>query len=182
MKLLPTAIPDVVLVEPRVFADDRGHFFEIFHAGKFADDGLALTFVQLNQSRSRRATVRGLHYQVERPQGKLVRCVRGAVWDVAVDLRRSSPTFGRWVGELLSAENARQLWIPPGFAHGFVALEDESDVTYACTEVWLPEHDRTLRWDDPTIAVRWPLDGLGAPILSAKDLAAPTLDTAETYP
>lgn len=181
MKLVPTALPDVLLVEPRFFADDRGHFFEVFHAERFAEQGLDLAFVQLNQSRSRRGTVRGLHYQVHRPQGKLVRAVRGAVWDVAVDLRRGSPHFGRWVGAELSAENARQLWIPPGFAHGFLALTDDAEVVYACTDLWVPEYDRAVRWDDPTLAVAWPLDGVGAPLLSPKDAAAPLLGDAETY-
>ena len=181
MKLVPTALPDVLLVEPRFFADDRGHFFEVFHAERFAEQGLDLAFVQLNQSRSRRGTVRGLHYQVRRPQGKLVRAVRGAVWDVAVDLRRGSPHFGRWVGAELSAENARQLWIPPGFAHGFLALTDDAEVVYACTDLWVPEYDRAVRWDDPTLAVAWPLDGVGAPLLSPKDAAAPLLGDAETY-
>jgi len=181
VKLVPTALPDVLLVEPRFFADDRGHFFEVFHAERFAEQGLDLAFVQLNQSRSRRGTVRGLHYQVRRPQGKLVRAVRGAVWDVAVDLRRGSPHFGRWVGAELSAENARQLWIPPGFAHGFLALTDDAEVVYACTDLWVPEYDRAVRWDDPTLAVAWPLDGVGAPLLSPKDAAAPLLGDAETY-
>jgi dTDP-4-dehydrorhamnose 3,5-epimerase len=182
VKLVPTAIPDVQVVEPRVFGDDRGFFLEVFHADRFHEQGLDLTFRQLNTSRSKRGTLRGLHYQVERPQGKLVRVVRGAVYDVAVDLRRSSPTFGRWVGEELSEDNKRQLWIPAGFAHGFLALSDDAELVYACTEVWMPQHDRSLRWDDGQVGVRWPLADGEAPLLSPKDATAPGLDAADLFP
>ena len=181
MKLVPTTIPDVLVVEPRVFGDDRGFFLETYHAERFREQGLDVTFRQLNTSRSRRGTLRGLHYQVERPQGKLVRVVRGTVFDVAVDLRRSSPTFGRWVGEELSEDNKRQVWIPGGFAHGFLALSDDAELVYACTDVWVPEYDRCLRWDDAQVGVRWPLAAGEAPLLSPKDAAAPGLDAADLF-
>ena len=181
MKLVPTTIPEVLVVEPRVFGDDRGFFLETFHVDRFREQGVDVTFQQMNHSRSRQGTLRGLHYQVERPQGKLVRVVRGAVYDVAVDLRRSSPTFGQWVGEELSDENKRQLWIPAGFAHGFLALSDDAELVYACTDVWMPEFDRCLRWDDAQVGVRWPLGDGQAPLLSPKDAAAPGLDVADLY-
>jgi dTDP-4-dehydrorhamnose 3,5-epimerase len=181
VRLVPTTIPDVLVVEPRVFGDDRGFFLETYHAERFREQGLDVTFQQLNTSRSRRGTLRGLHYQVERPQGKLVRVVRGAVYDVAVDLRRSSPTFGRWVGEELSEDNKRQIWIPAGFAHGFLALTDDAELVYACTEVWRPEFDRCLRWDDARVGVRWPLIDGEAPLLSPKDAAGPGLDAADLF-
>jgi dTDP-4-dehydrorhamnose 3,5-epimerase len=182
VKLVPTEIPEVVRVEPRVFGDARGFFLEAWHAEKFRAQGVDATFVQHNQSRSSLGTLRGLHYQVCRPQGKLVRVVRGEIYDVAVDLRRSSPTFGRWVGERLSETNHRQLWIPPGFAHGFVALSAEADVVYLCTEVWVPEYDRCVRWDDPELGVAWPLPPGAPPLLSDKDAGAPWLRDAEVYP
>ena len=181
MKLVPTTIPDVLVVEPRVFGDDRGFFLETYHVERFREQGLDVSFRQLNTSRSRRRTLRGLHYQVERPQGKLVRVVRGAVFDVAVDLRRSSPTFGHWVGEELSEENKRQIWIPAGFAHGFLALTDDAELVYACTDVWMPAYDRSLRWDDARIGVRWPLGEGEAPLLSPKDATAPGLDAADLF-
>jgi dTDP-4-dehydrorhamnose 3,5-epimerase len=181
VRLVPTALPEVIQVEPRVFGDDRGFFLETFHVERFREQGLDLAFRQLNTSRSRRGTLRGLHYQIGRPQGKLVRVVRGAIYDVAVDIRRSSSTFGRWVGQELSEDNKRQLWIPPGFAHGFLALSDDAEVVYACTEIWVPELDRTLRWDDATVAVQWPLADGQAPLLSPKDAVAPGLDAAELF-
>jgi dTDP-4-dehydrorhamnose 3,5-epimerase len=178
----PTAIPDVLLVEPVVHGDPRGFFVETWHDARYAAAGVTLPFVQDNHSRSQRHTLRGLHYQVERPQGKLVRAATGAVFDVAVDLRQSSATFGRWVGAVLSDENHHQIWIPPGFAHGFYVLSAEADVVYKCTVNYIPEHDRALRWDDPRLAIAWPLTGTAPPLLSARDAAAPGLDVAEVYP
>jgi dTDP-4-dehydrorhamnose 3,5-epimerase len=178
----PTAIPDVLLVEPVVHGDPRGFFVETWYEARYAAAGVTLPFVQDNHSRSQRHTLRGLHYQVEHPQGKLVHAATGAVFDVAVDLRRSSATFGRWVGAVLSDENHHQLWIPPGFAHGFYVLSAEADVAYKCTAQYIPEHDRALRWDDPRLAIAWPLAGKAAPLLSARDAAAPGLDLAEVYP
>lgn len=176
----PTAIPDVLLLEPKVFGDERGYFFESYNARDFRDaTGLQVEFVQDNHSMSAKGVLRGLHYQVLHPQGKLLRAVRGSVFDVAVDLRKSSPTFGRWVGALLSADNRRQLWIPPGFAHGFLALSDAAEVLYKTTDYWYPEHERSLSWKDPAIGIAWPIDG--EPRLAAKDVAAPGLDAAELF-
>jgi len=180
MKVTPTDLPEVLLLEPRVFGDDRGFFMESWNARAFREaTGLDVTFVQDNHSYSTRNVLRGIHYQVVRPQGKLVRVVTGAVFDVAVDLRRSSPTFGRWVGVELSARNKQQMWIPPGFGHGFVVLSEAADFLYKTTEYWIAQHDRTVRWDDPTLAVDWPLQG--EPVLAAKDAAAPLLEAAETF-
>jgi dTDP-4-dehydrorhamnose 3,5-epimerase len=179
MKVIRTAIPDVLAIEPRVFGDARGFFFESWNAKATAAAGIDATFVQDNHSRSLRNVLRGLHYQIEHAQGKLVRAIAGEVFDIAVDLRRSSPTFGRWVGERLSADNKRMLWIPPGFAHGFVVLSDAAEFVYKTTDYWYPEHERTLRWDDPALAIDWPLDG--EPILAAKDREGATLAQAETY-
>jgi dTDP-4-dehydrorhamnose 3,5-epimerase len=182
MIVTPTAIPDVLLVQPVVHGDHRGFLVEVWHESRYAAAGIGAHFVQDNHSRSGRHTLRGLHYQVQRPQGKLVRAAMGAVFDVAVDLRRSSPTFGRWVGTVLSDENHHQLWVPPGFAHGFYVLSATADLVYKCTEVYVPEYDRALRWDDPTLAIAWPLDGGTPPLLSAKDAAAPSLQDADAYP
>lgn len=179
MKVTPTAIPDVRLIEPRMFGDDRGFFFESWNARAFEDAGIGAVFVQDNHSRSRRGVLRGLHYQIEHAQGKLVRCVAGEVYDVAVDLRRSSPTFGRWVGVALSAANARMLWVPPGFAHGFVVLSDAADFLYKTTDYWHPEHERTLLWNDPALGIDWPLSG--APVINAKDAAGTPLAAADVY-
>jgi dTDP-4-dehydrorhamnose 3,5-epimerase len=179
MNVIPTAIPDVLAIEPRVFGDARGFFFESWNAKAMAAAGIDATFVQDNHSRSLRNVLRGLHYQIEHAQGKLVRAIAGEVFDIAVDLRRSSRTFGRWVGERLSADNRRMLWIPPGFAHGFVVLSDAAEFVYKTTDYWYPQHERTLRWDDPALAIDWPLDG--APILAAKDREGATLAQAETY-
>jgi dTDP-4-dehydrorhamnose 3,5-epimerase len=179
VRLVPTAIPDVIVIEPRVFGDARGFFCESWNRRAFAEAGLDLDFVQDNHSRSRKGVLRGLHYQVHRPQGKLVRAVAGAVYDVAVDLRRSSPTFGRHVGVELTEDNHRMLWVPPGFAHGFLVLSDSADFLYKTTDYWFPEHERTLRWDDATVGIAWPLDG--APTLAAKDAAGLALGDAETY-
>ena len=182
MIVTPTALAEVLLVRPDVHADQRGFFVEVWHAGRYSAAGIPGPFVQDNHSRSSRHSLRGLHYQVGRPQGKLVRAASGSVFDVAVDLRRSSLTFGRWVGTMLSDENQYQLWIPPGFAHGFYVLSDHADLTYKCTEPYVPAGDRVVRWDDPDLAIDWPLAGSGPPILSAKDAAAPTLAQAEGYP
>lgn len=180
MKVIPTALPEVLILEPKVFGDARGFFLESWNARVFAEaTGVDLPFVQDNHSRSARGVLRGIHYQMVRPQGKLVRVAAGRVLDVAVDLRRSSPRFGRWVGVELSADNQRQLWIPPGFGHGFAVLSDSADFLYKTTEYWLPEHDRSLRWNDPAIGIDWQLDG--EPLVAAKDAAAPLLADAEVY-
>ena len=157
MKFTPMRIPDLVLVEPRVFLEERGFFMETWQARAFAEAGLDLRFVQDNHSRSRQGVLRGLHYQVRQTQGKLVRVVQGEVYDVAVDLRRGSPTLGQWVGVTLSAENKRQLWVPPGFAHGFYVTSEDAEFVYKCTDFYAPEHERSLRWDDPALAIDWPL-------------------------
>lgn len=181
MKVIETAIADVLVIEPVVFEDERGFFLESWNAARFAEAGLDLRFVQDSHSRSARGVLRGLHYQLARPQGKLVRVTAGSVFDVAVDLRRSSPSFGRWVGVELSAQNRRLLWIPPGFAHGFLALEHGTDFLYKCTAFYSPGDERCIRWDDPEIGIAWPTDGT-APVLSAKDQAGLPLARAETYP
>jgi dTDP-4-dehydrorhamnose 3,5-epimerase len=179
MKVSATALPDVRLVEPRVFGDERGSFFESWNARAFAAAGLDVAFVQDNHSRSRRGVLRGLHYQIEHAQGKLVRVVVGEVFDVVVDLRRSSPTFGRSLGMALSAENRRMLWVPPGFAHGFLVLSEEAEFLYKTTDYWYPEHERTLLWNDPALGIAWPL--AGPPVLAAKDAAGRLLADADTY-
>jgi dTDP-4-dehydrorhamnose 3,5-epimerase len=179
MKVTPTAIPDVKLVEPRVFGDDRGFFYESWNARMLAAAGIDAAFVQDNHSRSRRGVLRGLHYQIEHAQGKLVRCVIGEVYDVAVDLRRSSPTFGRHVGMILSSTNQRMLWVPPGFAHGFVVLSETADFLYKTTDYWFAEHERTLLWNDPALAIDWRLHD--TPLLAAKDAAGLPLAVADTY-
>ena len=173
MKFTPTEIPDVVLVEPEVFSDSRGFFFEAYHAEKFAENGIREEFVQDNQSRSIRGTLRGLHAQRLQPQGKLVRSLAGEIFDVAVDIRPGSTTFGRWVGATLSAENRRQLWVPPGFAHGFVVLSDTADVLYKCTTLYRRDDEIGILWNDPEIGIEWPLDG--DPLLSPKDAVASRL-------
>ena len=169
MKFTATTIPEVILIEPQVFGDQRGFFMETYQAHKFAAAGIDATFVQDNHSRSGQGILRGLHYQVRQPQGKLVRVIAGEVYDVAVDLRRSSPSFGLWVGALLSAENKAQLWIPPGFAHGFYVTSVSAEVLYKTTDFYAPEWDRTLRWDDPVISINWPLLDRQPPVLSPKD-------------
>jgi dTDP-4-dehydrorhamnose 3,5-epimerase len=180
MQAISTSIPDVVILEPKVFGDDRGYFFESFNARTFKQlTGLDRHFVQDNHSRSSKNVLRGLHYQIQQPQGKLVRVVEGEVFDVAVDIRRSSPTFGRWVGVHLSAENKRQLWVPEGFAHGFVVLSDAAQFLYKTTDYYAPEHERSLLWNDPGIAIDWPIQG--DPKLAAKDAAATKLGMAELF-
>lgn len=180
MKVIPTAIPDVLILEPRVFGDERGFFFESHNRKAFAAaTGLQVDFVQDNQSRSARNVLRGLHYQIRQAQGKLVRASAGTIFDVAVDLRRGSPTLGRWVGAELSAANFRQMWVPAGFAHGFVVLSESADVMYKTTDYYAPEHERCLRWDDPQVGIEWP-QGL-QPVLSAKDQQGATLAQAQLF-
>jgi len=181
MKATPTAIPDVLLIEPKVFGDARGFFFESYNRKAFREaTGLDVDFVQDNHSKSTQGVLRGLHYQLPpKAQGKLVRVVQGAVFDVAVDLRKSSPTFGRWVGDILSAENKKQLWIPPGFAHGFLTLSDTAEFLYKTTDYYSPEHERSLLWRDPALGISWPIEG--EPKLAAKDADARTLKQAEVF-
>ena len=181
MNVITTALPEVLLIEPRVFEDARGFFFESYNQRVFEERiGLAPRFVQSNHSRSRKDVLRGLHYQIARPQAKLVRVVAGAVFDVAVDLRRSSPTFGKWTGALLSAENKRLMWIPEGFAHGFLVVSESADFLYETGDYYAPEHERCIIWNDPDIGIEWPL--AGEPVLTEKDRAGRRLRDAETYP
>jgi len=180
VKAIPTSIPDVLVIEPAVFGDARGFFFESWNERAFdALVGEAVRFVQDNHSMSARNVLRGLHYQIRQAQGKLVRVVAGEVYDVAVDLRRSSPTFGRWVGERLSAENHRMMWVPPGFAHGFVVLSESAEFLYKTTDYYAPEHERTLLWNDPALAIDWPIEG--SPVLKPKDASGTPLAQAETF-
>ena len=180
MKVTPTAIPDVLIIEPKVFYDTRGFFFESFNQQAFNEaTGQDVNFVQDNHSRSATGALRGLHYQIQQPQGKLVRVVRGAVFDVAVDIRKSSTTFGKWVGIELNEDNHRQHWVPPGFAHGFMALSNLADVLYKTTDYYAPEYERCIAWNDPTIGIQWPLDTV--PQLSAKDMLGQLLASAEVY-
>ena len=180
MKVTATELDGVKLIEPRVFGDDRGFFFESYNARNFEAAGLDATFVQDNHSGSRRGVLRGLHYQVEHAQGKLVRVAVGEVYDVVVDLRKSSPTFGRSIGMTLSAQNQRMLWVPPGFAHGFLTLSDHADFLYKTTDYWYPAHERTLLWNDPALGIAWPLSV--PPILTVKDAAGTPLEQADVYP
>ena len=180
MKVAATAIPDVLLLEPTIYEDERGFFFESFNQKRFEDaTGLNIRFVQDNHSRSVKRVLRGLHYQIRRPQGKLLRVTAGEVFDVAVDLRRSSPTFGKFAGIVLSAENKKQLWIPEGFAHGYLVLSEAAEVLYKTTDYYAPEHERCLIWNDPDVGIDWPKDG--APILSAKDRLGLPLSKAEVF-
>lgn len=181
MKIVETRLLGLVVLEPKVFADNRGYFLESYNQRTFASAvGVTDPFVQDNHSASHRNILRGLHYQIQRPQGKLVRVVVGSVFDVAVDLRRSSPTFGRWDGVELSADNKRMVWVPKGFAHGFIVLSESAEVIYKTTEFYAPEHERTLMWNDPDVGVRWPADS--TPILSSKDSAGRVLKDAEVFP
>jgi dTDP-4-dehydrorhamnose 3,5-epimerase len=177
----PTAIPEVIVLEPRVFGDARGFFFESYNQRDFEQaTGLTgVSFVQDNHSLSARGVLRGLHYQIQHPQGKLVRVVQGEVFDVAVDMRRASPTFGRWAAEVLSAENKKQMWVPPGFAHGFLVLSETAEFLYKTTDYWHPEHERSVLWSDPQLAIAWPLSG--EPVLAAKDQKAPVLKDADVF-
>ena len=180
MQVTATNLPEVLIIEPKVFGDARGFFLESFNAKVFAETtGVDLTFVQDNHSRSQQGVLRGLHYQIQQPQGKLVRVVRGAVFDVAVDVRRSSPRFGQWVGVELTEDNHRQLWVPPGFAHGFLVLSASADFLYKTTDYYAPEHERCVRWNDPAIGIDWPLQG--HPLLSVKDQAGVLLEHAEVF-
>jgi dTDP-4-dehydrorhamnose 3,5-epimerase len=180
MNVVRTAIPDVVVIEPKVFGDARGFFLESWNARAFAIAGIRAEFVQDNHARSARNVLRGLHYQIRQPQGKLIRVVIGEVFDVAIDLRRSSHTFGRWVGETLSAENKRSIWIPAGFAHGYLVMSDVAEVLYKATDYYAPEHERSIAWNDPDLAIEWPL--ADAPVLSTKDAAGVRFRDAEVYP
>ncbi len=181
MQFSPASIPDVLLIQPRLFGDERGFFMETYQLERFSAAGISDHFVQDNHSGSRRGTLRGLHYQIRQPQGKLVRAIAGEIFDVAVDIRRSSPTFGRWEGQHLSAENKLQLWIPPGFAHGFYVLSDWAEVMYKATDYYAPEWERTLLWNDPQIGIHWPLSAGEEPILSPKDRQGKSIHEAEVY-
>ena len=181
MKLTESTLPEVFLITPTVIEDERGFFMETWHSRRFAEGGIDAEFVQDNASRSAKGTLRGIHYQIEQAQGKLIRVVDGEIFDVAVDLRKSSSTYGKWVGELLSAENKRQLWIPPGFGHGFLVLSDIAEVNYKCTDYYAKEHERSVRWDDPDIAIDWPLCDGATPNLSEKDASASLFIDAETF-
>ena len=181
MNIIPTKIPQVLIIEPPVFEDDRGFFYESYNKKALTEKaGIAADFVQDNHSRSSQNVLRGLHYQIQQPQGKLVRAIVGTVFDVAVDMRKSSPTFGQWVSCLLSAENKRQVWVPAGFAHGFLVLSEVAEVLYKTTDYYAPQHERTLVWNDPDLAIAWPLSS--DPIISAKDQAGQPFKTAEVYP
>lgn len=181
MKILSTEVAEVLTIEPQVFADERGFFYESYNQKEFTEKtGLLVDFVQDNHSCSSQNVLRGLHYQIQQPQGKLVRVVAGAIFDVAVDIRRSAPTFGQWISCLLSAENKRQLWIPPGFAHGFLVLSETTEVLYKTTDYYARQHERCILWNDPDLAIAWPLTA--PPILSAKDQAGQPLNTAEVFP
>ncbi len=180
MKLIETAVPGPLIIEPRVFGDDRGFFMESWNAARFREAHLDVCFVQDNHSRSAKGVLRGLHFQNPDPQGKLVRVVAGRVWDVIVDVRRSSAYFGKWIGTLLSAANKRMLWVPPGFAHGFVSLEDDTDFLYKCTSAYDPAAEHTLLWNDPEIGIAWPLDGI-EPLLSVKDKAGKRLYEIQAF-
>lgn len=178
--ITPTAIPEVLILEPQVFGDARGFFFESFNQRDFADKtGVDLSFVQDNHSKSAQGVLRGLHYQIQHPQGKLVRVVQGQVFDVVVDLRQSSPTLGQWVGVYLDAQKHQQLWVPPGFAHGFVVLSETAEFLYKTTDYWYPTHERSLRWDDPTVGITWPMQC--QPLLAVKDAAAALWAEAEKF-
>ncbi len=181
MNVVPTEIPEVLIIEPKVFEDDRGFFFESFNRRSFAEKtGVEADFVQDNHSRSSQNVLRGLHYQIQQPQGKLVRVVAGAVFDVAVDIRKSAPTFGKWVGCLLSAENKRLLWVPVGFAHGFLVVSQTAEVLYKTTDYYAPAHERCILWNDPDLAINWELTA--TPVLSAKDQAGQPFKAAELFP
>lgn len=180
MKIKPTQLSDVLIIEPTVFGDQRGFFFESYNHRSFQElTGLTVTFVQDNHSRSCLNVLRGLHYQIQHPQGKLVRVISGQVFDVAVDIRRSSPTFGKWIGEYLSAENKRQIWVPPGFAHGFLVVSEIAEFLYKTTDYYAPEHERCIRWNDPDLNIKWPVDGV--PMVSAKDEQGAFFKDAEVF-
>lgn len=179
-RFIQTTIPDVIIIEPKVYGDERGFFLESYQKTRFAEYGISADFVQDNHSRSTHGVLRGLHYQIQQPQGKLVRVISGEIFDVAVDIRKNSPTFGKWVGDFLSAENKRMIWVPPGFAHGFFVTSPEAEVIYKATDYYAPEWERTIAWNDPTIGIDWPTGDVH-PILSGKDAAGKLLVEAETY-
>ena len=181
MQIIDTTLDDVKIIEPRVFGDDRGFFLETWSEAAFSKAGLPINFVQDNHSRSAQGVLRGLHYQIKHPQGKLVRCTSGEVYDVAVDMRKSSKQFGQWFGVVLSAENKRQLWVPPGFAHGFYVMSETADFLYKCSDIYAPDHERSLLWNDPAVGIEWPLvDGVETQ-LATKDAAAVVLSKADTF-
>lgn len=180
MNIIPTVIPDVLIIEPKVFGDERGFFYESYNRRAMTDAGIPDDFVQDNHSRSARGVLRGLHYQTQHTQGKLVRVISGSVYDVAVDLRKSSPTFGQWVGMVLSSDNKRMAWIPPGFAHGFMVTADTAEFLYKTTDYWAPQFERSLLWNDPALGIDWPLDG--EPLVAAKDAAGLPLAQSEIFP
>ncbi len=182
MQIIDTALADVKILEPKVFGDERGFFLESWNRQLFADHDLPTHFVQDNHSRSQQGVLRGLHYQIKNPQGKLVRVTQGEVFDVAVDLRKASPQFGQWVGVMLSENNRRQLWVPPGFAHGFYVTSASADFQYKCTDYYAPEHERSLLWNDPAVGVEWPLVDGHVPVLAVKDAGGLTLDHCDCYP
>ena len=182
MEFIPTRLPEVVLIKPKVFGDERGFFLESWQQKKFADDGIHADFVQDNHSHSSQWILRGMHYQIQNTQGKLVRVSRGAVYDVAIDVRRSSPRFGEWVGVELSDTNHHMMWIPPGFAHGFLTLTEKVDFMYKCTELYSPQYERCIRWDDPDVGIQWPLPVGVSPQLAARDAQAPGIRNAEVFP
>jgi dTDP-4-dehydrorhamnose 3,5-epimerase len=181
MQFIPLNIPDILLIQPQVFGDERGFFMETYQAERFAAAGIPAHFVQDNHSRSRQGTLRGLHYQIQQAQGKLIRAIVGEIYDVAVDIRRASPTFGQWVGQALSAENKQQLWIPAGFAHGFYVVSQFAEVTYKTTDFYAPQWERTILWDDPALGIAWPIPAGQAPLLSPKDVQGKLLRDAEVY-
>ncbi|MBC2742005.1 MAG: dTDP-4-dehydrorhamnose 3,5-epimerase [Desulfosarcina sp.] len=180
MNIFPTDISDILIIEPKVFGDDRGFFFESYNEKKFKEmTGVEVAFVQDNHSRSKQNVLRGLHYQIKQPQGKLVRVITGDVFDVAVDIRRFSPTFGKWIGECLTAENKKQMWVPPGFAHGFLVLSDVAEFIYKTTDYYAPEHERCIQWNDPDLSIHWPLTG--NPLVSEKDEKGVLFKDAEVF-
>lgn len=181
MKFTPTQIPDVIVIEPDIFSDHRGFFLETWQVIKFAEAGINANFVQDNHSRSFQGTLRGLHYQTQQAQGKLIRVTSGEVFDVVVDLRKSAPTFGKWVGEKLSSENMKMLWAPEGFAHGYYVISESADFLYKCTNFYAPEHERSIRWDDPDLSIAWPLIGGHPPVLAAKDATGMAFKDAEYF-
>ena len=182
MEVITTKIPDLLLFKPKVFGDERGFFLESFRESWFSERGINVNFVQDNHSSSSKGVLRGLHYQIQKPQGKLVRVTAGEVYDVAVDMRKSSPTFGKSVGVYLSADNKHIFWVPPGFAHGFLVLSERAEFNYKCTEYYAPQHERSLLWNDPELNIDWPLAGIEQPVLSAKDQLALPLSQAEVFP
>jgi dTDP-4-dehydrorhamnose 3,5-epimerase len=181
LKSIQTLLPDVLLIEPKVFEDERGFFLESYQKKKFTEAGIPFDFVQDNHSRSQQGTLRGLHYQIQQPQGKLVRVISGEIFDVAIDIRRTSSTFGKWAGDFLSADNKKMLWVPPGFAHGFYVTSPEAEVLYKATDYYAPGWERTIAWNDPDINIDWPIKDGSKPILSPKDLAGKSLNEAEVY-